>query len=66
MSLMPNKSVSGSSMWTPQARGDTSKIWKGGFSNSGSATKQGGFMNKNPGNNEQRNSKKSAGCAFCG
>jgi len=66
MSLMPNKTTSGGSMWTPQARGDTSKIWKGGTGNGHTATKQGGFMNKNPGNNEQRNSKKSAGCAFCG
>lgn len=65
--LMPNASTSGSSMWTPQARGDTSKIWKGGFGGTVGGAKSGGsFLGKNPGNNEQRNSKKSAGCATCG
>jgi hypothetical protein len=66
MGNMPTKTTSGSSMWTPQGKGNTAKIWQGGFSNSGSSTKQGGFMNKNPGANEQRNSVKSKGCAFCG
>ena len=66
MSMYPTKSVSGSSMWTPQARGDTSKIWKGGFSHAGGSKSTGSFSQKNPGNNEQRNSKKSSGCAFCG
>jgi hypothetical protein len=66
MGMMPNKSTSGGSMWTPQQKGDTSKMWKGGFGSGHTATKQGGFMNKNPGNSEQRNNKKSAGCAFCG
>jgi hypothetical protein len=54
-------------MWTPQARGDTSKIWKGGFGGTVGGAKSGGsFLGKNPGANEQRNSKKSAGCATCG
>lgn len=66
--LMPNASTTGSSMWTPQARGDTSKIWKGGFGGTvgGKAKSTGSFSGKNPGATEQRNNKKSAGCAFCG
>ena len=61
-STSPSK-VSGESMWTPQQKGDTSKFW-GSFS--GEKGMKTGKMPKNPGMDEQRNSKKSTGCPFCG
>jgi hypothetical protein len=67
MGMMPNKSTSTGSMWTPQGKGNTAKLWRDGTPRSGNSGKStGGFLNRNPGINEQRNSKKSAGCAFCG
>jgi hypothetical protein len=67
MSLFKNStspgSVGGSSMWFPQQKGDTSKWWS---SFSGEKGAKMGKMPKNPGMDEQRNSKKKHDCPFCG
>jgi hypothetical protein len=61
-STSPSK-VGGSSMWYPQEKGDTAKMW--GSFQGGSHTKM-GKPGKNPGMNEQRNSHKKHDCPFCG
>jgi hypothetical protein len=68
MSLFKNATspskVGGHSMWYPQEKGDTAKMW-GSWDKRASMSNM-GKMPRNPGMDEQRNSRKKHDCPFCG